>query len=193
MTDSSTGKATSSSDRRAWAVAHPGGHFDQLLRQTRAHHVQLSAMADAKANMLLTVAAVVSTLAVSYLQRPPFRLAAAVLIVFSTMTVVLAVYAAMPKLSLPLRRGRGRAPERGDFNLLFFGDFLHLTQEEFERAWEEVLADPARAYQVQVREVYVMGRYLARKKYRYVRLAYFSFLTGILASSVVFVIGSFAH
>lgn len=161
------------------------------MRQTRAHHVQLSAMADAKANMLLTVAAVVSTLAVSYLQRPHFRWAAVVLIGFCTLTVVLAIYAAMPKLNLPIRAGKPRDPSDPRFNVLFFGDFLHLSQKEYEQAMEEVLNDPSRAYQAQVREVYVLGQYLAQKKYRYVRLAYYSFLTGILASSAVFVVSSF--
>lgn len=27
-------------------INNPGGHLDQMLRQTRAHHVQLSSMAD---------------------------------------------------------------------------------------------------------------------------------------------------
>lgn len=32
-------------------------HLDHMLQQTRMHHVRLSYMADAKANMLLTIGA----------------------------------------------------------------------------------------------------------------------------------------
>ena len=36
-------------------IHQPGAHLDHMIRQTRIHHVQLSSMADIKANMLLTV------------------------------------------------------------------------------------------------------------------------------------------
>lgn len=40
----------------------PANYLDQLIRQTRQHHVALSTMADQKANMLLTMSSVVLTL-----------------------------------------------------------------------------------------------------------------------------------
>ena len=36
-------------------INQPGAHLDHMMRQTRIHHVQLSSMADIKANMLLTL------------------------------------------------------------------------------------------------------------------------------------------
>jgi hypothetical protein len=35
-------------------IRQPAVHLDHMIRQTRAHHVQLSSMADMKANMMLT-------------------------------------------------------------------------------------------------------------------------------------------
>lgn len=161
-------------------IDKPGNHIDQLIRQTRWHHVQLSAMADAKANMMLTAPAVVLTLALPRLAEPAFRWAAATLILACLATIVFAAVAAMP--------GKAGAGPAAAGNLLFFDDFTRMSYDEFDHAMEETLNDPSRAYEAQVREIYTLGQYLARKKYRYVRYAYFSFVAGLLVSGVVFVL-----
>ena len=53
-------------------IRQPGGHLDQMMRQTRAHHVQLSLMADRKANMMMTVASLLVPLSLRYIQSPEF-------------------------------------------------------------------------------------------------------------------------
>jgi len=165
-------------------ILKPGGAQDQLLRQTRAHHVALSMMADTKANMLLSVASVVIALSFGHVEEALFHWPATVLIAFSLLTIVLAAYAAMPKLDLD-SGGRPR-PNLKDpgFNLLFFGDFIRLTYGEFERGMEEVLNDDSRTYEAQVREIYDLGCFLSGKKYRYVRLAYISFITGLVGAAL---------
>ena len=167
-------------------VLQPGAHLDHMLRQTRIHHVQLSSMADIKANMLLTLAALVVTLAAPHVTETALRWPASVLILFCLVTVVFAIYAVMPKIPL---RGRAEAKELRSpaFNLLFFGDFMQMTYEEFEGAMEKVLNDPSELYQAQVREIYTLGTFLARKKYRFLRLAYLTFRVGLLASAATLV------
>jgi len=52
-------------------IEQPGGHLDQMLRQTRGNLIQLSSMADVKSSMLLTLSSVVLTLrAVTSAIRP---------------------------------------------------------------------------------------------------------------------------
>ena len=48
-------------------IRQPAVFLDHMIRQTRAHHVQLSAMADMKANMMLTVAALLIPLSIRFL------------------------------------------------------------------------------------------------------------------------------
>ena len=50
--------------------------------------------------------------------------------------------------------------------------------------------DPSRTYEAQVREIYLLGCFLAEKKYRYLRFAYLSFLTGLFASGTVLIIAN---
>lgn len=166
-------------------LTQPGAHFDQLLRQTRIHHQQLSVMADTKANMLLTVSSVVLTLSIPLLTQDTIRWIGISLIISAFATILLASYAIMPK-----RIGRvdPSKPGNNPYNLLFFGHFVNMSYEEFETAWEKLLNDPALTYQAQIQEIYGLGNYLAAYKYKYLRLAYLSFVGGLFVAGVLAVI-----
>ena len=53
---------------------------------------------------------------------------------------------------------------------------------------EKVMNDHGEAYKTQIKEIYLMGQYLAREKYRFVRLAYVSFITGMVISSILYIV-----
>ena len=167
-------------------IQQPGPHLDHMLRQTRIHHVQLSSMADVKANMLVTMASVVITLSIPRLSESPFKVATLVLILFCFITIILAVYASMPKLPFNLKAESLDEARSKNFNLLFFGDFSRLTYEDFEGQMEEVLNNHNRVYEVQIKEIYILGKFLVTKKYRFLRLAYLSFVVGLFASGILF-------
>ena len=162
-------------------------HLDQMIRQTRAHHVQLSSMADMKANMMLTVAALLIPLSIRFLDDPRLQPAALTMIGFCILTVLLAAYAAMPKKLGKKGPNKTIDPEDPSFNQLFFGSFTKMDYYDFEHAMEKVMNDHEEAYKTQIKEIYLMGQYLAREKYRFVRLAYISFITGMVISSVLYV------
>ena len=50
-------------------VSGTGSHLDHFIRQTRVHHVQLSQMADVKANMMLTISALMITFSIGHLSE----------------------------------------------------------------------------------------------------------------------------
>ena len=173
-------------------IRQPATHLDHLIRQTRVHHVQLSSMADMKANMMLTVASLLIPLSIRFLDDPRFKLPALVMIGFCVLTVVLAAYAAMPKIGSRSNLDPTKMVEQPSFNLLFFGSFLTLNYSEYSAAMEELMNDHEKAYEIQIREIYNMGHYLAFKKYRFVRFAYISFITGVLVSSMFYIFHSTA-
>lgn len=163
-------------------VRDPGSHIDQMLRQTRVHHMVLSQAADAKANMLITISAIAIPLTLNAMRAPEFRLPGTIVILGCIATVCFAAYAAMPKL----RRNRNRPdPEAPVFNPLFFGDFVGITYPQYLEVMERTMANHDTVYEAQVREVYVLGHYLARRKYLPLRLAYVSFILGVLCSAAV--------
>ena len=171
-----------------FSVKQHGSHADHLMRATQFHHVQLSSMADVKANMLLTMSSVILTLCLPQVLNHNHLWPLYILISFCLLTICLATYAVMPKLppsNLP-------APDVNNpqFNLLFFGDFTRLTQDQFETAMGDVMSDHNRTYNAQVRELYLLGTFLAKKKYRFLRLGYLSFITGLFAAFISFIISA---
>lgn len=160
----------------------PGTHMDHLLRQTRMHHTQLSSMADVKANILLTLSSLMITFSIRYLSDPYLKWPVLSLILFCMATVVAAAYAVMPKLDFKYRPDM----ENPECNVLFFGSFMNLHYEEYAAIMERVLNNPTLVYESQVREVYELGVFLARKKYRFIRLGYMIFIAGLFVSGIVF-------
>ena len=168
-------------------ITEPANYLDHMLKQTRQHHVTLSAMADTKANMLLTMSSVVSTLCLPQLANDHYRLPLAILMSACLLTIILACYAVMPKLSFK----HADAPidtTSQSFNPLFFGDFQALAYPEYVQLMEAVMNDPSSSYEMQLREIYTMGQYLARKKYRLLRWAYLSFLSGFICAGMAIVL-----
>lgn len=165
---------------------------DQMLRQTRAHHVQLSIMADFKANMLMTVATLLLTGASQYISDPIYGWPATLLCLFCVLTLLLAIYAVMPKI-WPNTAKATREESRGPmFNLLFFGDFTRMQQADFESEFERMINDKDLVHHAVARELYTMGQYLQKKKYRYLRLSYMSFALGIISSTGTLFVAHFA-
>jgi hypothetical protein len=167
-------------------VEKPGSHLDHMLRAAQIHLVQLSSMADMKANMLLTMSSVVLTLCLPQVLKNNHLWPLYILISSCLLTICLATYAVMPKLppaNLP-------APDTSNpgFNLLFFGDFTRLSQAQFETSMQEMMSDHSLTYGTQVRELYILGTFLAKKKYRFLRLGYISFITGLFAAFISFII-----
>jgi hypothetical protein len=166
-------------------ITRPGAHLDHMVRQTRMHLAQLSSMADMKANILLTMASLVITLSVRYLAEPNLKWATLTMISFCLLTIGLAAHAVMPKIPLSLNQDAFQDLHMPDFNLLFFGDFVRLNYEDYESAMVEVMNDPNRTYQVQLHDVFLHGMFLAKRKYRYLRVAYTTFIVGAFSAAIV--------
>jgi Family of unknown function (DUF5706) len=167
-----------------FTIERQGSHLDHMLRASQAHLVQLSSMADMKANMLLTMSSVVMTLSMPQLIKNTHLWPLMILVGACLTTICLATYAVMPKL--PPNNLSVPDVKNPTFNPLFFGDFTRLTQEQFEGTMEEIMNDHSRTYGAQVRELYLLKSFLAKKKYRFLRLGYLSFISGLILSFIGF-------
>jgi len=70
---------------------------DNMLRTAQQHHVQLSTMADTKANIIITVSSIVLTLSLGKLDQPQLRNSVLTLTVFTLLALLLAILAVLPK------------------------------------------------------------------------------------------------
>jgi hypothetical protein len=155
----------------------PRNSIDHVLRTVQQHHVQLSALADTKASLLITISSIVLTIALSRASEPALRPALLTLAAACLLSLLLAVFAVLPTFAT------GRKP--GGRNLLFFGHFGEMTEDEFLDEMERVLASDATVYDTALRDIYSLGTYLYRKKYRFLRYAYVAILAGFILATIV--------
>jgi hypothetical protein len=155
---------------------------DCLLRTMQQHHVQLSTMADTKANIIITMSSIVLTLVLGRLNDPFLRTASITLAVFTLLALLLAVLAVLPKYR-PLKLQGGALPSQ--FNLLFFGHFAELPRDRFLTEIAGAMKSDGSVYETMARDTYALGCYLAHHKYRYLRLSYLFFLGGFVLACMV--------
>lgn len=154
--------------------------LDTMLRTAQQHHVHLSAMADTKASILITISSIVLTIALSRADEPMLRPALLTLAASSLLSLLLAIVAVLPTFA-------PRAVQRGESrrNLLFFGHFGEMSEQEFLRQMEPLLHSDTLIYEAMLRDLYGIGSYLYRKKYRFLRFAYVALLAGFIIATAV--------
>lgn len=150
------------------------------LRATQQHHVQLSQMADNKANMLLGATFIVFTLAIGQSQTGQLSLPLTILAIFAFTSAVFAVLAVMPMTEV--RKG-------GKPNMLFFGGFSGMEEGEYiHRVLTNEFANQESVYRAMLRDIHQIGMVLDTKKFRYLGWAYRIFLLGLTLTLLSFLI-----
>jgi hypothetical protein len=154
-----------------------------MMRTTQLAHIQLSAMADHKASILMGATFVIFTIAVGQSRGAEAPLPLLILGGFAFLSAVCAVTAVLPAV----------APRRKPpLNLLFFGSFTDLGEDEYVERVTARLATDDSIYRTMARDIYQNGSVLRRKKYRMLAWAYRIFLAGLTASFVSVVVQLFA-
>ena len=168
----------------------PDRGIQTLFRVTLKNHLALSDIADTKANILLSVNAIVISVAVSnlipkldnptntYLIYPTL-----IFIVFSVISMVMAVIATRPNITA----GKFTKKDVKDkkVNLLFFGNFHKMNLQEYEWAIQELIKDKNYVYSSLTKDLYFLGLVLDRK-YKILRWTYTVFMIGIIISVIAF-------
>ncbi len=155
------------------------GAVDYMLRTTQQHHVQLSVMADQKANIMIASTSILLTFSFANFKQQNLFWGFLALFVFSFVALVMAVLAVLPRI--------GRTAS-GPKNLLFFGDFCDMSLDEYSDTMDEIMQSDRSTYQAVVADIHALGTTLQDKKYRYLSLSYRWFLTGIVSAGALFVL-----
>lgn len=151
-----------------------------LLRTTQQHHVQLSMMADQKANMLIGATFVVFTLVIGRGATETFSLSMLILAGTAFAAAAFGALAVLPKTS---------PSATGNRNWLFFGNFSEIDAESFyEKLVDSHLGNQDDVYRAMSLDIHQMGVLLAKKKYRYLGFAYRVFLYGLTLTFAVYVL-----
>jgi MFS-type transporter involved in bile tolerance (Atg22 family) len=166
-----------------------------MLRLTSSNHIQLSEMADNKANILISVNAIIISVILSILLRklqtdPYLTYPTIIFLLSSVATIVVSILATRPKLSSGTFADEDIVNKKT--NLLFFGNFHKMPQVNYENAMRTMMQDPDYLYSSIIQDIYSLGTVLG-KKYKLIRLAYNIFMFGIIISVIAFGIASFLN
>ena len=75
----------------------------------------------------------------------------------------------------------------GKANILFFGTFASMPEEDFLQGMRELIKDPERTYENMARDIYGLGSVL-ETKYRLLRASYTIFMFGLILGVVLFLV-----
>ena len=151
-----------------------------LMRTAQLAQLQLSAMADTKASILMGATFVIFTITIGQGRGATAPIPLLILggaAFFSAIFAVLAV--------LPMTKKRKQAAER---NILFFGVFSQMGEQEFIDEVTDRIRTEDGIYRTMARDIHQAGSVLQNKKYRMLGYAYRIFLVGLVASCAAYVI-----
>jgi hypothetical protein len=170
-------------------IKEPSPQLDHMLRQTRMNLVAFSQMADTKAHILLSLSSVLLSLSLTRIADPRFALPLAGLDIFLLLTIFFALLTVIGKIKVFNRKTH--SVNDPDYSPLFFGNYGDVPYEEYARHFEEIMNDSDATYEVMVKDIYYAGTYLLQTKYKYIRIAYLYFFTGLIVSTLIYFIQQF--
>ena len=167
----------------------PDRGVETMFRTTSKNHLELSAMADNKANIMISVNTIILSVVVSVLIRklyeyPNLVVPTIMLIVVCLATIVLAILATRPNVSSGVFTDDEVLSKRT--NLLFFGNFHKMKLDRYEWGMREMMKDGEYLYGSLIKDIYFLGVVLG-KKYKLLRICYTTFMIGFVISIIAFV------
>jgi hypothetical protein len=171
------------------ADPYTADHRDYLLNQSRVNLMAISQMSDLKANLMLTLSAVMLQFAlvkVSDHDMSGPMVHYWVIVVGALFAILFSAYSTLPKAPLRSRELPPNTPVPNSAFLLFFTSYIRLPLADYKRHMNHILSTPPLTHDAIMEELHAHGRYISRKKYLPLRLAYITFLMTWIAGAVMY-------
>lgn len=167
--------------------------IETMLRSAYRVQMDLTGLADNKANMMMSINGIIISVIIAAVApkldaNPWLLIPTIILLVGNLVSIVYAILAARPRISSQpisledLRNSEG--------NILFFGNFANMHEDEFVEGMIDVVEDKTVMYETMIRNIYGLGSVL-RKKFALLQIAYSVFMaaliTGVAAFLAVFI------
>ncbi|MBI4547220.1 MAG: HD domain-containing protein [Ignavibacteriae bacterium] len=166
--------------------------IETMFRLTSGNHIDLSSIADHKANMMISSNSLILTLVVTLFGRDIISntnsiliIPILILLIVCVTTIIFAILATRPKITEGIFTKEDIEQKRA--NLLFFGNFYNMRLEDYEWGVKEMMNDREYLYGNMIRDIYFLGKVLARK-YRYLRICYNVFMYGLIVAVIAFAV-----
>lgn len=164
--------------------------IETMFRNTVRTHVEFSAMADNKANIMISIntliiGAIVTVLIRKLDSNPQLVIPTFMLLAVSLTCIIYSVLVTRPKIT----EGKFTKEDihQKKTNLLFFGNFYNMPLKDFSWGMNEMMNDKEFLYGNMIKDFYFLGQVLGRK-YKYLRICYTIFMYGLVISVIAYII-----
>ena len=159
-----------------------------MFRNAMANHLQLSALADRKAGLLVSINSIIISIMTSFLvhefaTNPKLLLPASALLIVCLLTITYALLSTLPNVKPTNHDNEMNTLAKTD--LLFFGDYTQLSVHDYKSAMNDILLNDAVLHDKMIENIYAQGKVIQRK-YRLLRTAYLIFMIGFPIAIIVF-------
>lgn len=163
--------------------------IETMFRTSYRQHVDLSALADNKANIMITINGIIISFVLASISpkidaNPWLLIPTSVLLIGCLISIVYAIQAARPRISR--KRGAGTGEKSRNASILFFSNFVGLPEDEYLNGMNELLQDTDRLYRDMMVDIYNLGHVLAFK-FRFLRYSYTTFTIALTAGVLLYI------
>ena len=162
---------------------------ETLFRSAYRVQMDLTGLADNKANMMISINGLIISIIIAAvapkLDANPWLIIPTTIFLLGTLvSIVYAILAARPRVSsVPITL---EDLEHSDGNILFFGDFANLTQDDFTAGMIDLIQDKTVVYETMIRNLYGLGSVL-KKKFALLKIAYTAFMIALVLGVCSFI------
>ncbi len=161
-----------------------GRGIDTLYRSSYRSHINFSAIADGKANMMISINTILISVIVTLTgaslsfnsQLLGYSVPIIILLISALISVVFAVLSARPKVTA--KKVTKKAIKNNSMSLMYFGNFLEVSREEFTDYLDNLKKDQQKLYDSMSIDIYNLGIVL-KEKYRLLSISYTVFMIGL--------------
>ena len=164
--------------------------IETMFRTSYRVHQDLVTLADTKANIMISVNGLIISIILAAVSPrigglPLLVLPTSILLIGCVIALVYAVLAAIPRVSnVPITLDD---IARNEANILFFGNFVNLSEAEFVEGMTDLMRSQDHLYVNMVRDLYHLGQVL-KTKFRLLRISYTVFMFALVVGVGLFVL-----
>jgi hypothetical protein len=164
----------------------PERGVETLFRLTSKNHFTLNSQVDSKSSNLISINSIILSIVVGVIlpqigADPHLLVPVIMLLITNTTSIVFAIFATRPD------KAHGTDGKIRKSNLLFYGNFHHLSEEEYLEGMRDMLNNSDDLYDSITKDIYYLGLNLKRK-FGFLRKSFTIFMYGLISSVLVFVI-----
>jgi hypothetical protein len=173
-----------------------GRGIDTMYRTAFRNHINLSRIADGKANMMISINTIILSIVITvsgaslsffedvFFENPEFLIPIISLLLSSLIAVVFAVFSARPNVT-EYRIKKDKLIKSKEASLLYFGNFLKLEKKEFVEYMATMKLNQSALYDDLAKDLYDLGQVMHRK-YLLLTISYNTFVGGLALAVISF-------